>query len=375
MSSNTSLNGINPLSYLGVNSATPPNFLIKNGAPTQNDLAPIGTFWLDYSTNTPPSTTDLYICTSVAQSIGTWVAFSAGSSVLRKLTGNSGGAITPDTSSNINILGGTNVSVAGDLGSNTLTINASGSGGTVNLVGTSGGAVSPDGSGNITLSTEQTWVSIVGDAGTHSLSINTPVVFTDNAALSVLPNSSGVTSMLGSHGITVTGTPGSHLLTWSSDAARTITPTSGEVVSGDSTNGNINFVAGTNMSITGVAATNTLTFSSTGGTFNWNVISGSTQTAVAGNGYITTNAGLVTFTLPVVGVVGDIIKITCSNDTGSWIVSQSGGQKIYFGGASTTTGVTGSLASSGTRENVELLCINAPSTWTVQSALGNLTYV
>jgi len=42
------------------------------------------------------------------------------------LTGDTGGAVGPDGLSNINILGGTNIEVAGNPGTNTLTINQEG---------------------------------------------------------------------------------------------------------------------------------------------------------------------------------------------------------------------------------------------------------
>lgn len=42
---------------------------------------------------------------------------------LKTLTGDTGGAISPDSSDNINILGGTGASVAGNAGTHTLTVN------------------------------------------------------------------------------------------------------------------------------------------------------------------------------------------------------------------------------------------------------------
>lgn len=56
------------------------------------------------------------------------VAGSLPSTVVETLTGNSGGAVGPDGSHNINVIGSGAISVAGNPGTNTLTITSSGMG-------------------------------------------------------------------------------------------------------------------------------------------------------------------------------------------------------------------------------------------------------
>jgi hypothetical protein len=56
------------------------------------------------------------------------VAGSLPSTVVETLTGNSGGAVGPDGSHNINVIGSGTISVAGNPGTNTLTITSSGTG-------------------------------------------------------------------------------------------------------------------------------------------------------------------------------------------------------------------------------------------------------
>ncbi len=62
-------------------------------------------------------------------------------SLIGTLTGNSGGAVGPDGSTNINIVGSGGVVVAGDPGTHTLTISISGGGLTWNVITTSSAAL------------------------------------------------------------------------------------------------------------------------------------------------------------------------------------------------------------------------------------------
>ena len=50
-----------------------------------------------------------------------------------------------------------------------------------------------------------------------------------------------------------------------------------------------------------------------GGGMTWNTVSGTSQTAVVDNGYITNNAGLVTVTLPTTAAVGKVLSIAGQN--------------------------------------------------------------
>lgn len=59
---------------------------------------------------------------------GSYGAGGGGGGGIQTLTGNTGGAITPDGLGNINVVGVGGVSVAGNLGTNTLTISSAGGG-------------------------------------------------------------------------------------------------------------------------------------------------------------------------------------------------------------------------------------------------------
>lgn len=119
---NQRLNGLEPLAYAGVNAVQPPDFVTKPRPPTANDSKNfyLGQIWLDTGTNTPPTASDIYMLVALLGNQATWVTFGAGS--LQTLTGNSGGAVNPDGAFNINVVGdGTYIDIVGNPGTNTLT--------------------------------------------------------------------------------------------------------------------------------------------------------------------------------------------------------------------------------------------------------------
>lgn len=131
--------------------------------------------------------------------------------------------------------------------------------------------------------------------------------------------------------------------------------------------------AGTGITITNAAGS--ITINASGGGFTWTVVTGTTQAGAVNNGYIANNAGLVTVTLPATSAVGDTIAVTGINNATGWKIAQNAGNTIFFGSSSTTAGVGGSLASTATRDTVELVCMTANATWNVISAIGNITVV
>ena len=82
------------------------------------------------------------------------------------LTGNSGGAVGPDLSNNINVVGSGIITVAGNPGTNTLTISATGEGTTI--TGDSGGPLSPT-AGNWTFTGGSTGLTFSGAVSTETL--------------------------------------------------------------------------------------------------------------------------------------------------------------------------------------------------------------
>jgi len=101
----------------------------------------------------------------------------------------------------------------------------------------------------------------------------------------------------------------------------------------------------------------------------------SSATLAANNRYVCDNgASLITFTLPVSAAVGDTFIIV-GGSSGGWIVAQNASQFINFGTSSTTTGATGSLASSNRYDCVTLTCNTTNNGWTAYGVQGNLTVV
>ncbi len=131
--------------------------------------------------------------------------------------------------------------------------------------------------------------------------------------------------------------------------------------------------AGTGVSITNGAGS--ITINAVGGAMTWTVVTGTTQTAAVNNGYIANNAGQVTVTLPSTSAVGDMVAVTGINNATGWKIAQNGGNQIFFGSSSTTSGAGGSLTSTATRDTVYLVCMTANATWNVVSAIGNITVV
>jgi hypothetical protein len=162
------------LAYLGVEAPTPANFTLVNRPPTTRDNKEhnLGDLWLDTSTNNPPIISDLYILVSLANNIATWLPF--GSGALAQLEGNTGGPVSPDPSDTIFVLGDTvvGVTVAGNPGTNTLTVTSvNGEAFLESLTGDSGGPVFADVNHNINV-VGSGLVSVAGNPGTNTLTIS-----------------------------------------------------------------------------------------------------------------------------------------------------------------------------------------------------------
>jgi hypothetical protein len=110
-----------------------------------------------------------------------------------------------------------------------------------------------------------------------------------------------------------------------------------------------------------------------GGGLAWIDVTGTTQTVAASKGYLSDNAGTVTFTLPASSTVGDVFRIV--GVRGGWILAQNANQQVKYGATATTVGVTGSLASTNAGNCIELVATNtsASSVWRVCSSQGNIT--
>ena len=169
------LNGLFPLSYVGVVPTSPPNFIIDNRPPTVNDSKNfyIGDIWLDNSNSLlsppiSPTSSDIWILVSLSGNLATWVDFGSGN--LETLTGNSGGAVSPNGLGNINVIGdGTTITIVGNPGTSTLTVSTIGTGVMSSLTGNSGGPVFPT-AGNTNIIGAGS-ITVTGNPGTSTLTI------------------------------------------------------------------------------------------------------------------------------------------------------------------------------------------------------------
>lgn len=152
----------------------------------------------------------------------------------------------------------------------------------------------------------------------------------------------------------------------------TITGNSGGAV--PPTAGNINIIGAGGVTVSGTPGTSTLTITASATAFTWNEITGTSSAMLVNNGYVANNAGLVTLTLPAVATFGDVIQVV-GKGAGLWAIAQNAGQSINFGTLTSTVGAGGSVAAISQYDCVSLLCTAANTTWTVTSAIGNLTVV
>lgn len=132
--------------------------------------------------------------------------------------------------------------------------------------------------------------------------------------------------------------------------------------------------AGAGISVT--LGSGSVTIANTGGAPDtFSNVTATTQQTVVNQGYITSAASLLTYTLPATALYGAWVEIL-GFATNGWIIAQNSGQQINYGNLVTSTGVTGTLASSQSKDCVKLRCMtNTGSVWTVVSSQGNLDVV
>ena len=102
----------------------------------------------------------------------------------------------------------------------------------------------------------------------------------------------------------------------------------------------------------------------------WNDVSGTSQAAVANNGYIISNASQTTVTLPATSVEGAVFAVQGKGAAG-WILQANTGQVIHLGSSATSS--AGSLTSTNLWDSVTIVCVIANTTFAVTSVIGNLT--
>jgi len=185
--------------------------------------------------------------------------------------------------------------------------------------------------------------------------------------------------------LTIGGGQGSLFLSCeiTTGTASAISSASSVVISkGSITSANTNAIAGA-----GIASLYRPTFIMSNGLASTLTIAGADVNILAvGNGSAIVNAcytiknatpaNLTTITLPTTATFGDYIEIV-GYTSGGWKVEQNAGQLIYMGVLTTTTGVTGSLASTHQKDCVRIRCVTAGASteWIVESSIGNITVV
>jgi hypothetical protein len=98
-------------------------------------------------------------------------------------------------------------------------------------------------------------------------------------------------------------------------------------------------------------------------------VTGTTQTMVVNEGYVSNNAGLVTFTPPATCAVGTIFAVAGAGAGGWTINCATNSQTINYGSSPATT----ALASTNQFDSVKFVCITANTVFTCLDSIGNLT--
>lgn len=112
------------------------------------------------------------------------------------------------------------------------------------------------------------------------------------------------------------------------------------------------------------------TLATTSQLFVWNDVSGTSQAAVGNNGYIISNSGQTTVTIPATIAEGKVIGIAGKGAAG-WILQANTGQTIHYGSSASSS--AGSLTSTNLYDSVQIVCVTANTTFVVIASQGNLT--
>lgn len=97
-------------------------------------------------------------------------------------------------------------------------------------------------------------------------------------------------------------------------------------------------------------------------------VTGAAQNLSPNQNYIANRATLITFSLPAAAPIGSIIEIA-GLGAGGWIINQGAGQQILIGSSATTSGATGTLASTNRYDTIRLMCVTANTIFTVLSGV------
>ena len=107
------------------------------------------------------------------------------------------------------------------------------------------------------------------------------------------------------------------------------------------------------------------------GSVTWSSIAGTTQTAAVNHGYIVSNIGQTTITLPATAALGSVVEVA-GLGAGGWILEPGAGQDINLGEDNATVSIT----SANANDCIRVVCVVADTSWTMLSSVGaGFTYV
>lgn len=283
------------------------------------------------------------------------------------LTGNSGGVVDPTVGGNFDVVGdGALITSVGNLSANTLTFEL--------VPGTNGQVIIGSNSGAPAWATLTAGTGISITDGSHSIQIAATApspTITGNSGGVVDPSVGGNFDIVGDGSLlTSVGNLSANTLTF-----ELVPGTNGQVIIGSSSGVPVwsTLTAGSNVTITNAANSITIAASGGGGGITWSDVTTGTVTLAAAHGYLMDDAFGVVATLPATAAIGDTYIIVGKN-AGGWTIDQNSGQTIHFGNLNTTT-TTGSLASTGTYDCIEIVCSTANTNFVVRSSVGNITVV
>lgn len=148
------------------------------------------------------------------------------------------------------------------------------------------------------------------------------------------------------------------------------TMTNGQIIIGSSgaTPTAASLTAGAGISITPGAGS--ISIATTVGV-SWSSIAGTTQTAAVNHGYVVSNSGQTTVTLPTTAALGSVVEISGRGAAG-WILVPGAGQDISLGAVNAIVSVT----SSNANDCIRVVCTVADTSWNMLSAVtAGFTYV
>lgn len=300
---------------------------------------------------------------------------------IETLTGNAGGAISPDAAFNINLLGGNNITSTGV--ANTITFNLTGTtnhalqlgnatGSLTSLLLTNGQlAIGSTGADPVaaTLTQPAAGFTITGGAGSITFALNDDLAAVEGIA------TVGLVSRTAANTWTATPiTQNAILYGAAGQLPANLGPlTNGQLVIGSTGAAPLaaTLTAGGGIAITNAAGS--ITVATVGGGLAWSNI-GASGNLVVNTGVNCTAGAALSLALPAASTVGDVIRVVLDGST-SWTITQAANQQIRIGSVTTTLGAGGSLASTAQGDAIELVCKTANLIWTATSLIGNLTVV